>query len=80
MIENRREFIKKYGDVKVKFKCYYKYMFTFIGTTHEGDEILVDVGGGDIYRVEVNAEEISIIELYPDCGIVRREGEVIAMF
>lgn len=50
------QFIKKYGEVLVKFIYYYKYSFSFVGEC-EGKDIRVTVGGSgeDIYRLDVEA-------------------------
>ena len=62
------EFYDKYGDVKVKFKSYYKYIFTFCGVLQNGNKIFACYGGHSdlIYRVDVDADyEVSISGLEP---------------
>jgi len=53
------EFIEKYGNEKVKFKSYYKYIFNF--TNNKG--IIVSMGGisDDIYRCEIQADKEYLI-------------------
>lgn len=53
----KEKFIEKYGDILVTFTDYYKYTFTFKGTTRDGKTIVVDVGtdSDSIYRFEVAA-------------------------
>lgn len=55
----REEFFAKYGDVRVKFSCYYKYSFSFAGPLPDGGgRISVSIGGNhdDIYRTSVYAD------------------------
>ncbi len=69
----KKEFIEKYGDVKVKFSSYYKYTFSFTGTLPNGDTIQVGVGGNadDIYKMEVGGDcEETIKSLDPVSGDV----------
>ena len=49
-------FFQKYGDIKVKFASYHKYVFTFEGVTEEGDTLKILAGGDsdDIYRANIN--------------------------
>ena len=70
----KKDFIEKYGDVKVKFSSYYKYTFKYIGTLPDGNVISVDCGGNadDIYRYEVDADaEESVSSIDPYAGSVR---------
>jgi len=61
------DFIKKYGDRKVKFSDYYKYVFTF-----EGSGGLVIYCGGfhdEIYRFDVEPNKpYTVRELSPFYG------------
>lgn len=68
----KAEFLTLYGDIEVAFESYYKYSFSFKGTTPEGYTILVSVGGSaeDIYRLEVGTEKKSIKTLDPSSGDV----------
>ena len=54
----RAQFEEKYGQVRVKFSSYYKYVFTFKAELPNGDMLYVSVGGdsSDIYRLEVTAD------------------------
>jgi len=56
---NLQEALVKYGDSKVRFTGYYKYSFTFKGTTPNGHNIEVWAGGNpdDIYRFDVGLGE-----------------------
>ena len=71
-----KEFIAKYGDVKVKFNYYYKYTFTYAGTCENGNTIYVDVGGNseDIYKLNVGTKEVAIKNLGINYGIVSKDG------
>jgi len=59
------DFYRKYGDVKVTFSSYYKFMFTFEGKTPQGKKIKFMVGGisDDIYRFEVTTEPVLVRSL-----------------
>jgi len=68
-----KEFIDKYGQVKVKFSSYYKYSFSF---SNEEMNLSVSVGGNhdDIYRMEVEADkEYTISELEPSSASMNSE-------
>lgn len=59
------EFIRLHGDKKVKFKSYYKYIFTFV---NDEEELVVSVGGNheDIYKMNVHVDtEYLVSELEP---------------
>ena len=51
---------EKLKDVGLKFDSYYKYEFTFIGTTEDGYEIICTYGGTSdmIYRFGVSSDSI----------------------
>ena len=71
------EFYLKYGNIKVRFQSYYKYIFTFQGK-YEGKVLKCLVGGNpdDIYRLEVKSnKEYVIRELEPNC--VEIDGEIV---
>lgn len=73
----RDEFMKKYGQVKVQFKSYYKYRFIFYGITADGRSISVTAGGdaSDIYRMEVAADHAeTVADLDPFEGSVYEDG------
>jgi hypothetical protein len=67
-----KEFVETFGDVKVKFKDYREYNFTYEGKSIEDYEITVYVTSrnyGDMYSMIVTDEEISIRELHHDYKI-----------
>ncbi len=77
------EFIEKYGDVKVKFSSYYKYIFTFRAVLPNDSILTVSVGGdsSDIYRMEVNAnDEDTVRSLEPYAGAVYNNGKEFESF
>lgn len=69
----REEFLKKYGEVEVKFSYYYKYEFVFKGEV-DGSPIAVSIGGSadGIYGMDVSFDETSTVSaLMPykgECG------------
>ena len=78
-----KEFIEKYGDVKVKFSSYFKFSFTYAGELPDGKKITVSVGGNsdDIYRMGVVADEITTISaLYPYSGCVWYNKNIVESF
>lgn len=79
----RKEFIKKYGEVEVTFSHYYKYTFTFTGVLENGSIISVDIGGNadDIYREEVSNDEKQVVShLEPYAGRVYNQGKEVHSF
>jgi hypothetical protein len=69
----QKQFIEKYGTVKVKFESYYKYTFTYSATLPDGKTISVGYGGNsdDIYRFSVTSDsEQTIEDCYPYTGTV----------
>lgn len=79
---NEQEFISKYGNVKVRFIYYYKYVFQFSGIMDDLD-IWVQVGGSgdDVYRLEVTPnKDYEVKELGINYGRAKRNGEVIDEF
>jgi len=79
----RDEFLSRYGDVKVKFESYYKYVFSFSGKLEDGKIISVGLGGNsdDIYREEVSADdERTVSQLQPFMGSVFESGEEVDSF
>jgi hypothetical protein len=74
----QKQFIEKYGTVKVKFESYYKYTFTYSATLPDGKTISVGYGGNsdDIYKFSVNSDsEQTIGDCYPYTGTVY-DGDV----
>jgi hypothetical protein len=51
--------LEKYGEVELEFSSYYKYSFTYVGETEEGEKVKAVAGGNknSVYRQEFNAEE-----------------------
>lgn len=76
------EFLGLYGEVKMKFSSYYKYTFTYKGTTSDGNTVYASIGGSadDIYKLSVSVdEEINLINLAPESGRVKDpDGNIIA--
>jgi hypothetical protein len=80
----KKEFIEKYGNVKVKFSTYYKYTFTYVGELPNGGKISVGYGGNydDIYRYDVSADyEETVNSIEPYCGTAYdKDGNVVDDF
>lgn len=79
----KKQFIEKYGEIKVKFESYYKYTFTYSATLPDGKIISVGYGGNsdDIYRFSVTSdEEETIISLYPYTGSVYDDNVEVEYF
>lgn len=76
----KEEALKKYGKVPLKFKSYYKYVFSYRGIAPDNADIYYSEGGNadDIYRHEVTSETIRTME---DEGyrylIIRLDAEII---
>jgi hypothetical protein len=49
-----------YGEVKLTFSSYYKYMFTYVGMAPDGTKISASYGGDHdtIYRHSVSNNEV----------------------
>ena len=77
---NKGEIIRKYGDVKLKFKYYYKYSFYYEGKAPDGAVVCASYGGDseDIYKFRVDVDEEETLDiLYPDfCSIVKDGVEI----
>ena len=56
---SKEEFIKQYGEEKVKFSSYYKYSFTF---KNENVSVCVGENADDIYRLEVDADKEYLVK------------------
>lgn len=78
----RAEIIEQYGDIGLFFAHYYKYSFTYTGTTEDGVKIIAVRGGcgDDIYKDDVVAgKAYPLRDLYPDRITVKNsEGATIA--
>ena len=65
MVEiTKKEFIEKYGDIKLRFSYYYKYTFHFVSEDIKG--LIGYIGGcsDDIYRTSISYnEEIRLEDL-----------------
>lgn len=59
--------IQCFKGVKVKFKSYYKYSFTFTGMFGQ-QTLSISVGGAtsDIYKLKVNTDETDLASLIAD--------------
>lgn len=76
MFKTQDELNEVHGSVEMKFSSYYKYSFTYIGTTADGKKVVASVGGdsGDIYKMEVVADKMETLQsLYP--SYVKVDGE-----
>ena len=76
----KQEFVDKYGDVKVRFSRYYKYVFTFRADLGDGKTLTCDIGGGadDIYKVEVVPDcDETVAGLDPLAGSVWKDHKQI---
>ena len=64
----QEEFLDKYGRIKVKFRSYCKYSFTF--EDEDGEGLVVSIGGSadDIYRFSVNNAPVDVADLWPNWG------------
>ena len=79
----RQEFYDKYGNVKVKFSRFYKFMFTFNALLPDGSVLVCNVGGNsdDIYRLEVTVDsEETLKSLGPFSGSVYKDYKEVESF
>lgn len=79
----KEQILEKYGNVKLTFKHYYKYTFTFSGVADDGAIISTHIGGdsGDIYKMSVSAEnEETLINLYAECATVTLNGQEVGSY
>jgi hypothetical protein len=55
---NTKEILEKYGNIKVKFKSYYKYVFTLEGMKVNGDVVEIGIGGDsdESYRLDIEPD------------------------
>lgn len=77
------EILKTYGEVKLKFSHYYKFVFTYTGLAENGDRVTVYDGGlaSDIYKKDVLPEqEVTINSLYADFVVISKDGKEIARY
>ena len=75
MIEiTKNDLLNKYGEVKLVFSHYYKYVFTFQSTLPDGRQIKALAGGmtDNIYKFEVlSGESYTLDEINPkECRIL----------
>lgn len=56
------EFLESYGGVKVKFKSYYKYCFTFVPIEDTEIKSICISGSNNTYRFEVEADKTYTIQ------------------
>jgi len=79
----KEEFYKKYGEIKVKFSSYNKFIFAYSTMLDDGSILTCKYGGTsyNIYRHDVSIEYEEIIEnLQPYCGSVYKNGVEICHF
>jgi len=77
----KEDILKKYGNVELKFRHYYKYTFMFKGETPEGEVVYANVGGAadEIYRLDLDYNETGTISNLEPCTIsVMKGSKVIA--
>jgi hypothetical protein len=85
-----KEFMDKYGKVRVRFRQYYKYRFTYEeefwpnGLSHS-PLILRVLSGGTVeeaYKTRVDRDEwLTVEEVCPNEGYVLKEnGDIVAHF
>jgi hypothetical protein len=80
---DKNEFYAKYGDVKVKFSGYYKYVFTYDAVLPNRLRLVVWYGGdsGEIYKHDVTANEYrSVRSLCPYAGYIYDGEEIVEEF
>lgn len=71
---SKQEFMEKYGHIIVEFSYYNKFVFTYTNPriAQTGGSIEINVGGNsdEMYREEVSASEIMIVNaLSPFSGV-----------
>ena len=74
------EIFKKYGDIELSFRHYYKYSFMFKGETPEGETVFAYIGGDadDIYRLDLDYNETGTISnLEPSSIRIMKGKEVV---
>jgi len=65
--EPTQEQTKEFWEIKVRFKSYYKYSFTF--SNGEGYEVTAGGIGDEIYRCSIKTnEEYTIRQVADECG------------
>lgn len=77
-------FLELYGNEKLTFSNYYKYVFTFKCPLENGNVLCCECGGSseDIYRFGVNTDtEYNLYELDPFSGtIFDSDGGIVHSF
>ena len=79
----REDFYAKYGDVKVKFLSYYKFVFSYSAHLPDGKLLTCNYGAccDEIYKHEVDAgAEETVGSLQPYAGSVYENGKEIEGF
>lgn len=82
-VNTQKQFLAKYGHVKVKFSSYYKFSFVFFAVLENGNRLAVTIGGDSdvIYKLDIIANaEYSVNELCPYSGSVYQGEEMIESF
>ena len=81
---NKECFLELYGNEKLVFSHYYKYVFTFRCPLENGNVLCCECGGGsgEIYRFGVNVDtEYNLDELDPFSGtIFDSDGGIVHSF
>ena len=80
---NGEQFCEKYGEVKVKFSGYYKFVFSYSADLSDTKRLICRIGGNteDIYRLEVNPDDEKTVDsLGPFAGAIYENGEEIEGF
>ncbi len=79
----RAEFYKKYGEVEVTFRSYYKYVFVYEATLPDGSCLSVSYGGDSdtVYHHEAsNTGKERVGSLQPFSGSVYKDSEEVEGF
>lgn len=77
---SQEEFFAKYGDTEMSFHSYFKYVFTYEGTTKDGLRVTAHYGGesSEIYRHGVSAgSKESLESINPYYATVHDENDNI---
>jgi len=79
---NKQEILAAYGTVPVKFRRYYKYVFTFGGLAEDGAQITICIGGmaDDIYKQTIHNDEETTLAIEIDSAFivqVKKDGEML---
>ena len=80
LIKDEDEILEKFGETEMEFSSYYKFSFSFVGETKNGEHVSASVGGdsSDIYKITVDTEKVKLDDLYPSSIEVTKDGKTIA--